>query len=228
MKTVLKTFLFSAAALLTVSTMAQTIDEQKTEENTVKKHIKIAKVEDGVTMKIDTVITGNGDDMAWFGDGEFDDFFEEGKRGMPPHFPDSLLRDKMKRFRFEFNDDQDGRHPRMRMFAGPDDKEIMREFEFKDDDSTRHMIIMHGDNEDCNFGSRMAPQLRRPQQPQRIERMMRRQNQNLIDLNDPDIISFERKELRGGREKIEIIRKKPTEKQVQVETEVIIDKESKK
>ena len=58
--------------------------------------------------------------------------------------------------------------------------------------------------------------------------MMRRQNQNLIDLNDPDIISFERKELSGGREKIEIIRKKPTEKQVRVETEVITDKESKK
>ncbi len=228
MKTVLKTFLFSAAALLTVSTMAQTTDEQKTEENTIKKHIKIVKVEDGVTTKIDTVITGNGDDMTWFGDGEFEDFLEDGRGGMPRHFPDSLMRNKMKRFRFEFNDDQDGHHPRMRMFGGPDEKEIMREFEFKDGDSTRHMIIMHGDNEDRNFGQRMAAQMRRPQHPQQIERMMRKQSQNLIDLNDPDIISFERKELSGDREKIEIIRKKPKEKQVQVETEVIKDKESKK
>ena len=87
---------------------------------------------------------------------------------------------------------------------------------------------MHGDNEDRNFGQRMAAQMRRPQHPQQIERMMRKQSQNLIDLNDPDIISFERKELSGDREKIEIIRKKPKEKQVQVETEVIKDKESKK
>lgn len=228
MKTVLKAFLISTAVLLTVNTMAQTTDDQKTEEKSVKKHIKIVKVEDGVTTKIDTVITGNGDDLTWFGDGEFEDFFWDGKEDMPPEFPDSLMHKKMKQFRFEFNDDDKGHHPRMRMFRGPDEKEIMREFEFKEGDSIRHMIFMHSDDRDWDFGPEMAPGLPKPPHPTPMNRFIHKQNRNLIDLNDPNIISFERKELSGGREKIEIIRKKTTEKQVEVETEIIMDDKDKK
>ncbi|MCF8360623.1 MAG: hypothetical protein K9H26_17855 [Prolixibacteraceae bacterium] len=38
--------------------------------------------------------------------------------------------------------------------------------------------------------------------------MYRNRQNNMIDLNDPDIISFEKKEIKGGKEKITIIRNK--------------------
>jgi hypothetical protein len=215
MKAVLRSLFLSAAALLTVSTIAQTTAEQQADGNTVKKHLKVVTINDGTTTKIDTVTTGDEEDFTWLGDPGLEDFFGNGKEGMPPEFPDSLMRKNMKCFRFDFNDDEKGRHPRMRMFAGPDGKERIREFEFKDGDSIRHKIFIHRGEEERNFGPRMLRTMRIPAYPAH--------DQDLIDLNDPNILSFERKELSGGREKIEIIRKKTSKKQVTTEDKVIVN-----
>jgi hypothetical protein len=47
--------------------------------------------------------------------------------------------------------------------------------------------------------------------------MMKMHNQgNVIDLSDPGIISYEKKDLKDGKEKITIVRKKPTEKDMEM------------
>ncbi len=47
--------------------------------------------------------------------------------------------------------------------------------------------------------------------------MMKMPNQgNVIDLSDPGIISYEKKDLKDGKEKITIVRKKPTEKEMKM------------
>ncbi len=45
---------------------------------------------------------------------------------------------------------------------------------------------------------------------------------NVIDLSDPGIISYEKKDLKDGKEKITIIRKIPTEKDMEMHKEIIM------
>jgi hypothetical protein len=47
----------------------------------------------------------------------------------------------------------------------------------------------------------------------RVVRLQRNLKGNIIDLGDPGIISYKKKKLRGGREKITIIRNEPTEEE---------------
>jgi len=53
--------------------------------------------------------------------------------------------------------------------------------------------------------------------------MMKMHNQgNVIDLSDPGIISYEKKDLKDGKEKITIIREKPVEKEMEMHKEFIM------
>ncbi len=52
--------------------------------------------------------------------------------------------------------------------------------------------------------------------------MMMLHHRNIIDLSDPGIISYEKKELKNGTEKITIVRKKPVEKSPETNEQVII------
>lgn len=45
---------------------------------------------------------------------------------------------------------------------------------------------------------------------------------NVIDLSDPGIISFDKKELKNGKEKITIIRNKPSDEEVEIHEEIIM------
>lgn len=49
-----------------------------------------------------------------------------------------------------------------------------------------------------------------------------RKKGNVIDLSDPGIISFEKKELKDGKEKITIIREKPSEEEMEINEEIMI------
>ena len=225
MKTYSKTLVVAAALFCATGAWAQTSDNATQDEKSVKKHLKIVKIEDGVKTELDTVITDEGN-FTWFGEGEFDEFFPGGEPPMSPDFPnDSVMRKHMKHFRFE---GPDGERREVFMHRGPGEFEAMREFKFEDGDSTRHMVFIHkGDNGDefMNFG---GPDMPRPPRPMRIKHIERMGHPDLIDLNDPDVISFKKKDLSGGREKIEIIRKKSTGKDVEVETEVQVETEDTK
>jgi hypothetical protein len=59
-----------------------------------------------------------------------------------------------------------------------------------------------------------------PMPPMRHFKMMKGTNSGrVIDLNDPNIISYKKKNMSGDREKIEIIRKKSLGKEIKVEVE---------
>jgi len=49
-----------------------------------------------------------------------------------------------------------------------------------------------------------------PPAPPRL-RFLSRQRENVIDLGDDDVISYKRKKLSGGREKVTVIRNEPKE-----------------
>ncbi|WP_163716742.1 hypothetical protein [Mangrovibacterium lignilyticum] len=222
MKTFLKPLFLSAAALIALNAGAQTNEENKPEEKPGKKHIKIVQIEDGVTTKVDTIISGD-DQFIWNCEDFSDEFFRDGQGGLPPEFSDSLMHKRMKHFRFEGQPGDKGLRTGMRVFKGPREFHNIREFKFEEGDSTRHMIVIkhgEGDEEFMHFRGQGMPAPPRPENMMSHERM---QDPNIINLNDPGVISFKKKDLSGGREKIEIIRQKPDKKKVDIEKEVIVD-----
>lgn len=146
-----------------------------------EKHVRIVKVgEDGETIRLDTLITGN-DVLIWNGDtigGEH--FAWEFKKNLP-HI-DSLMEGMD--FNFSFND-EDGQARVFRFKQGPD--------------GVDHLIVPH---------IPIPPHA--PAPPHAAIRHLILDG-NLINLNDPDIISYEKKKMKDGREKITIVRKAPEE-----------------
>ncbi|MCK3682524.1 hypothetical protein [Maribellus sp. YY47] len=83
------------------------------------------------------------------------------------------------------------------------------DFDFDFDADSLHQVFVN------QFGKNM------PMAPKMI--MMRdHQKGNVIDLSDPGIISFEKKELKDGKEKITIIREKPSEEEMEINEEIMI------
>ncbi len=224
MKTHQKSILFAALVALSFNAVAQDTETTEGSKDVKKKHIKIVTVEDGVTTKIDTIVSGD-DDMVWFGDHSFENF--EWDMENFPEMPDSAMMEHMKNFPPPHSKDGKGPRPRVHIYKGPGEFSEVREFRFDEGDSTRHMIFVksHGEG-----GTGMEFSGDRPPFPPGQVHMIKHQmknDPNMIDLNDPNIISFKKKDLSGDREKIEIIRKKSDDKEIEMETEVIIqDKDS--
>ncbi len=153
-----------AAMLFTSPTYSQTKSGEK--ETPTPRHIKMIKIENGKTTKLDTLVAGN--DVFIF-NGDTIGGKELGKHINPSGF------DKM-----EHN------------------KVIVRKM-IKDGDDEQ-MIIMNGpDAVHC------------PPMPPHMMMWKEQHSGRVIDLNDPNITSFKIKDLKGGLEKIEIIRKKSAE-----------------
>ncbi len=180
-----------------------------------KKHIKMVKVDDnGKKMEIDTVLAvdevfiwngdtiGDGKELKWIGKGDFD-----------------LDMD------LDLDVDEDGN---MFVFKGKG-KPMVYKIKTNEGDSVKqiHMkVIADGNSEDLlewhsDGGEDMifaAPHGVKAPRVIRIDK----NNGNVIDLSDPGIISFEKKDLKDGKEKIVIVREKPTEKDVEIHEEIIM------
>lgn len=226
MKTTLKIATMAVLAFTSINTFAQSTSENSTDEKPVKKHLTIVKIEDGVKTELDTVITG--DDSRFFFNGGMDEFEWEGDM---PTMPDSLMMRNMRHFRFEGRPDGKGPHHEMHVFRDLDDQKDIQTFEFVDGDSTRHMMFIHnGDRRPdmLNFGGPEAPMP--PHAPAMMHFKSQRMgnNTNVIRLDSPDIISYKKKTMKDGTEKIEIVRKQPTQKQVDVKAEVHVEDENTK
>jgi hypothetical protein len=204
-----------AAILLSSAVIAQKAPETKK-----TRHIKLMKVENGKTMKLDTVLTGD-EVFVWNGD-TINPMKHSSKSGAPEF-------GKMHRFDVEVENDNGDEKVRIYkhrakkdgepMLWGMESGDNMQVFSDVEGDSVQHKIIIHkrmkgGDDED-NFiylnGENMKhfPPMP-PMPPVPHNRMLKEVHAGrIIDLNDPNIISFRKKKLSGDREKIEIIRKKP-------------------
>lgn len=100
--------------------------------------------------------------------------------------------------------------------------------EIFEDDSTKKIIVTK--RRSCDKENRMIAAPLPPGAPvppiTREMDFLQHRSGNVIDLADPGVISFKKKKLSGGREKITIIRNEVTEKQ-EKDTLYIIDRDQK-
>lgn len=207
--------------LLSSFMLVQKGDE--TQEPKKSRHIKMIKIENGKKMELDTVFT-NDDVFVWKGD-TVNPAKHIGKLS-------SSGSDKMHRVDVKV-DRQDGKEkvmiykhrggksgePMIWNMDSDDNMEIVTE----DNDSVGKRIIVRKRMKDGaedhlifrNDGDEMLvpppppPPPAPPVPPFPHMKVMKMQHAGqIIDLNDPNIISYKKKDVKGGMEKIEIIRKK--------------------
>lgn len=196
-------------------TFIQNSDE--VQEPKKERHIKMTKIENGKKMVLDTVLTGD-DVFVWNGDTI--NPAKHLKKFSPSGF------DKMHNFdvKVEHKDGKekvmifrhrDGKPGAPMMWHGDlgEDMEIVTE----DVDSLGKRVVVRKITKDgkgnhmmfFNDGDMKHFPPVPPVPPLPHVRMMKMQHSGkVIDLNDPNIISYKKKEMSGDREKIEIIRKK--------------------
>lgn len=179
-------------------------------------HIKITKIENENKMELDTTLLGD-DLFVWNGDTVNSD--KVNKKFNPSrfdkiHYPDGgkNLHKKIKIYQYGAGKDGDS----TRWQSDPNkDVEI---FSQDASDSAQKKIILRKRLKDGTVDDRIiylnGPKgenfLTMPPMPPMPPMNFKRSNhpERIIDLNDPNIIFFRKKKMRGDREKIVIIRKK--------------------
>ena len=192
----------------------------ETQEPKKSRHIKMMKVENGKKMELDTVLTGD-DVFVWNGDTI--NPVKHSKKFSPSGF------DKMQHTDVNV-DRQNGNEkvviinnrggkkgePMIWNMDSGDDMDIVTE----DNDSLGKRIVvrkrMRNDGEnnmiyfngaDMKHFPSMPPMPPIPPMPH-MKMMKTQHSGQIIDLNDPNIVSYRKKDMKGDMEKIEIIRKK--------------------
>lgn len=158
----------------------------ETQEPKKSRHIKMIKVENGKKMELDTVLTGDGV-FVWNGDTI--NPVKHSKRFSPSGF------DKM--HHTDVNVDHQNGNEKVMIIKHRGGK--------KGEPMIWNMDS--GDDMDMKHFPPMPPMPPMPPVPH-MKMMKMKHSGQIIDLNDPNIISFKKKEMSGDREKIEIIRKK--------------------
>jgi len=206
-----------AVMLLSSELSAQNAPEVK--DTKKSRHIRMTKIENGKTMKLDTVL--NGDDVfVWNGDTinpvkHIKKFSPSGFDKLQ-HIDVNVDRKSGKEnvMIFRHKDGKDG-EPMIWNMDSDDDMEIVTE----DVDSLGKRIVVRkritdGERNRMMFlhdgNMRHFPPVP-PVPPVPHVRMMKMHAGKSINLNDPNIISYKKKDMSGDREKIEIIRKKSAE-----------------
>jgi len=212
------TFALFAVAGLTAYGFSSFTFQQNEQQDQPKKtrHIKITKIDNGSKMELDTTLSGN-DVFVWKGDTINPD--KDSKKFSPSEFdkihnPDGDKNGLKKVRIYQYGGDKSGDSARWK--SDPDnDVEIFSE---EAGDSAQKKIIIHkrlkdGTSDDRFIyfngpnGENFPPMPPMPPMPH-INLMRHNNAEGIIDLNDPNIISFKKKKMSGDREKIEIIRKK--------------------
>ncbi len=225
MKTFLRTLVFAVSAIFILSSFSLRENPEDPPRGEKKKKLKMVKVEDGKKTVIDTVITSSDDALVWFDE-----------QGIVSEI-DSVVKEKLKKIQV-IVDSENGKE-KVKVFQFDFDSDFDMDFDFDIDtkviaegDSIRKIFIMkHGDKlhkeeivhlKHPHHMVVKVPDI--PHPPIRHKIIQKHlDNKNIIFLDDPDIISYKKKELSDGREKIEIIRKKNKDEEVEIEVEVEVE-----
>ena len=157
------------------------------------KHIKMVKIDaHGKKTELDTIIKGDNV-FIWNGD------TIGGEHEMKWILEGDIEMD------FDIEESADGKVIILKSSKGGEHNGMM----FSGDDGNDEMIF------------RTPHMVGSPHSPRVMMMKMPKQG-NVIDLSDPGIISYEKKDLKDGKEKITIIRKKPTEKDMEIHENIII------
>ena len=188
----------------------------------IEKHFKMLKIDDqGNKTELDTVLKGdqifvwNGDTlgsaegMEWFTKGGDFDFTTD----------------------MDFDFDIDSVGAKNVFVVRSKDMKSPLVYEFKsEDDSTKEYrvkVITNGEGGDMDLmnwhsNSNNNVFFRTPNMLHKKMVFGEHQKGNVIDLSDPGIISYEKKELKNGKEKIVIVREKPGEEEHEMHEEIIV------
>jgi len=184
--------LFGITILLTSAITFRNDPQDHLPQKKEKKHINIVKVENGEEIKIDTVIE-TGQVFVWNGD----TIDAPGKLKW-------ISEDSEFNFDSTMNINLD--------FEGMGDKHV---FVVRSDDANKAKV-MSWSSEDGN------EMIFAPGGQKHMMVLPELQKGNVIDLSDPGIISFEKKELKDGTEKITIVREKPSPEKKEIRKEIVV------
>jgi hypothetical protein len=203
MKNTMLTIGLAGLTALLLSSFAFVQKDGETQEPKKSRHIRMVKTENGKKMELDTILTGD-DVFVWNGDtvnpAKHIDRFDRGGFGGMHRFDGNIDRRGGNRngMNFRHRGGEEG-GPAIRHRAPRDEMDqIMfgRRMEHKPGNNTIHM----GGNGLGHF-----PPMP-PLPPVEMGRFQYRGQ--MINLDDPNIVSYKKRKMSGGREKIEIIRKK--------------------
>lgn len=201
---------FLGLAALVTSSFSTDDSKSEAQKTGKKRHIRLTKIVDGKVAKLDTLVN-DGETFVWQGDTVGGNVWSPA-RPLPPG---------IRHEKFIIDGDGDDaevmilRH-KMAKDSAPmiwhSDSDVVVDFSPEAlADSAVKKIVIHkrlrdGSPRHAFFGN--GPD-HLPMGPGKHVRMLNvRKERNVIDLSDPNIVSFRKKDLSGGREKIEIIRKK--------------------
>ncbi|MFY9154333.1 MAG: hypothetical protein WAO52_20090 [Prolixibacteraceae bacterium] len=207
MKHTLKIIGTAGIAGLILASFTSGINESSQQEPKKTRHIKMTKIENGKKMELDTILT-NDDVFVWNGD-TLNPVKHIRKFDEPGHENVMILK----------SDGRKGEPPMTWHSKSGKDIQVFTEAV---GDSIRKKIIIRkdtGDGEeerviimDDPKMKHFAPMPPMPPMPPSNMRMLKQvQRGQMINLNDPNVVSFKKKDLKDGLEKIEIIRKKTDE-----------------
>lgn len=200
------------------------VSGQTDEKPERQRRVKMVKVVNGERTVLDTLISGDETGFAWIDELDLRCRL------------DSTLKRRLNRFRYEFSDGENGD---VFVFA-PGDRPFMRHrgnrIMLRDslpacDSLGMRMMIRRGEgsmgpNRSFRHNRAFVHVPRAPYPPMPIQYLDRHPDDKMvIHLDDPDVISYKKKDLSGGREKIEIIRKKRDNQARELEEEIIIEEE---
>ena len=201
----------------------------------VKKHLKMVKVdEDGKKVELDTIIEGDKV-FVWHGDSI------SGAKELKWISKDDFKLDSLHEHMdidFDYEIDDDGKGNVFIMKSGKDGKTIVKEFHskgdsgknvftfdiLKDAEHGEHDVMMWHSDKGDNEMILAAPRIHTLPDVPKIMFRGKAKKGNVIDLSDPGVISFKKKKMSGGREKITIIRNEVKDEDVEVHEDIIIDK----
>lgn len=205
-------------AVLVISSTALAQETKVSKEAKQTRHIKMTKIENGKKMELDTVLT-NDDVFVWNGDTispvkHIKKFKHAGFDKMQNFDVTVENKDgKEKVMILRHKGGKPGEPMMWHMDSDNDDMEILTEDidslgkrvvvrKIAKDGKGNHMMFFNHD--DMNHFPPVPPV---PPVPH-IKMLRSAKAGNAIHLDDPNIISFKKKDLSGDREKIEIVRKK--------------------
>lgn len=212
MRNTLTTIGLAGASVIVLSSFAFMQKSDEVQEPKKNRHVRMVKVVDGKKTAIDTVFTDdkvfvwNGDTINPVKHGEMkhmDIVKHVGKDGksnvMIFKHPGGKPGEPM-----IWNMDTEEQMDIITDDDSPEGKKIIIRKHMKDGDAD-HMMFLNGPDSRPFPPAPPVPPM--PGVPH-VKMMGIQHGGKVIDLNDPDIISYKKKDMSGGREKIEIIRKK--------------------
>ncbi len=193
----------------------------ESQEHKKVRHIKMTKIENGKKMELDTILTGN-EVFIWDGDTINPDRHagKYSSSGIDKMHQFDVIADNFKGKEnvmfFKHRGGKSG-EPMIWNMDTNDDMEIITDDNDSlgkrivvrkrmRDDAENHMSFRDGDR-DMLVPPPPLPAPPMPPVPPFSHMKMQHAGQ-IIDLNDPNIVSYKKKDVKGGMEKIEIIRKK--------------------